>query len=220
MQDVGPTHWHMTRIMRRVLAPLQYSSVLEVGVGFGHNLPVIAAGRKLERLVGVDISGRALEHVRARCAGEFHQLDIVRGHLPERFELVCCALVLEHVSDDDAALVNLRKMSSKYLLLTTMAGDFHRYEPWERQMGHLRNYRPGQLEAKLQRHGWEVTRAVYWGFPFYTPLVRTLQNRMRATRELSAGSRAIARILRLVYFLNTSRRGDLLIVLARPNGSR
>src|SRR5581483_4936825 len=36
IQDLGPTHRHMTRIIRRLLAPLEYRSVLDVGVGFGH----------------------------------------------------------------------------------------------------------------------------------------------------------------------------------------
>ena len=127
LQDIGPTHRHMIRIMRRVLTPLRYESVLDVGVGFGHNLPVLIEGRELDRLTGVDLSERALNHVRARWPGEFHKLDITTERLPDTYELVYSALVMEHLVDDVGALRNLRKMASKYLLIITIGGNFERY---------------------------------------------------------------------------------------------
>jgi SAM-dependent methyltransferase len=216
LQDFGPVHRHMVRLMRRTLAPLDYASVLDVGVGFGHNLPVLTERRRIDRLAGIDISDRALEHVRVRWEGNFRRLDITTERLPEAYDLVCGALVLEHLHDDEAALANMRAMTSKYLLLATIAGDFKRYRRWERQVGHVRNYSPGELERKLAVAGFDVLHTVYWGFPLYSPIARTLQNRMPATRELSAGSRLIARILYPLFFLNSGRRGDLLLALARP----
>lgn len=216
LQEIGPTHRHMIRIMRGVLAPLSYESVLDAGVGFGHNLPVLTGGRALDRLAGVDVSERALEHVRANWAGEFHRLDITKERLPGTYELVCSALLLEHLVDDLAALQNLREMASKYLLIVTIGGNFKRYRRWEQQMGHVRNYATGELEGKLEAAGFELSAMIRWGYPFYSPVARTLQNRMIATHELSSGSRAIARMLYPLFFLNSSRRGDLLVALARP----
>jgi SAM-dependent methyltransferase len=203
--------------MRRMLAPLRYSSVLEVGVGLGHNLPTLTENRQLDRIAGVDVSERALEQVRARWSGDFRRLDITSEQLPASYDLVCCALVLEHLPDDEAALRNLHAMTSKYLLIATIAGDRERYRAWEEQVGHVRNYARGELEQKLARSRFGVLQTVYWGFPLYSPVSRTLQNRMRATRELSKPSLLLARILYALYFLNSSRRGDLLLVLARPH---
>jgi SAM-dependent methyltransferase len=220
IQDVGPVHRHMKRLLRRMVAPLRYDSVLDVGVGFGHNLPVLTAGRTVSRIAGIDFSDRALQHVRTRWRGEFVNLDIEKQKLDETFDLVCISLVMEHVLDDEAALRNLRAMTARYLLVVTIGGDFERYRPWEDQMGHVRNYAVGELEAKLQRAGFSVNQMVYWGFPFYTPIARTLQNRMKATHDLSASAKLIARALHAVYFLNSGRRGDLLIALAEPAGSQ
>jgi SAM-dependent methyltransferase len=206
----------MARIMKRMLAPLEYSSVLEIGVGLGHNLPLLTAGRRIERLAGIDISGRALDQVRRGWKGEFHKLDISAERLPGKFELVCCALVLEHVEDDMAALRNIRAMSERYFLVTTVGGPFERYRSWEEQMGHVRNYARGELERKLAGSGFSVIEMVRWGFPFYSPLARTLQNRMTASHELPPSARLIARILYRVFFLNSARRGDLLLALAQP----
>ncbi len=216
LQDIGPTHRHMIRIMRRLLAPLRYDSVLDVGVGFGHNLPVLTEGRRLSKTAGIDVSERALEHVRAGWSGEFHRLDVTADRLADAFELVCCALVMEHLEDDEAALRNMRAMCSRYLLIVTIGGAYDRYRPWEEQMGHVRNYQPGELERKLSAAGFDVLRMVRWGFPLYSPIVRLLQNRMRATHELSPSSRLIARILYPLFYLNSSRKGDLLIALSTP----
>jgi SAM-dependent methyltransferase len=216
LQDLGPTHRHMTRIMKRMLLPLRYSSVLEVGVGFGHNLPLLTTGKRVERLAGIDVSEVALGHVRRSWTGDFRRLDITVDRLSKTFELVCCALVIEHLHDDLAALRNIRAMSERYLLLTTIGGRYERYRAWEEQVGHVRNYGPGDLESKLASAGFSVVEIVRWGFPFYSPLARILQNRMKVTHELSEASRLIARVLYPVFFLNSTRRGDLLIVLAEP----
>ena len=87
-------------------------------------------------------------------------------------------------------------------------------------MGHVRNYQHGELERKLDSAGFEVLQVVYWGFPFYSPLSRILQNRMTATSRLPRSARAVARILYAVYFLNSRSRGDLVVALARPRLAR
>lgn len=216
IQDVGPVHRHMKRLMARMLAPLSYDSVLDVGVGFGHNLPVLTGGRSLSRIAGVDFSNRALEHVRQHWSGEFTRLDIESERLESTYDLVCASLVLEHVLDDQAALRNLRSMSNRYLLVTTIGGDFERYRRWEETQGHVRNYAPGELEAKLERGGFRLLEMIRWGYPFYTPIVRTLSNRMVPSHDLSLSAKAAAHLLYGLYFLNSHRRGDLLIALAGP----
>ncbi len=168
MQDVGPVHQHMKRLMKRLLEPLSYGSVLEVGVGFGHNLPVLTGQREITRLAGVDISRRAIEHVQARWTGDFRILDIENARLPESYDLTCISLVMEHVVNDLATLENLRAMTTKYLMITTIGGNYERYKPWEAQMGHVRNYARGELEQKLTASGFELLKALYWGFPFYS----------------------------------------------------
>jgi hypothetical protein len=105
-------------------------------------------------------------------------------------------------------------MAARHLVVTTMAGDYERHRPWEEQVGHVRNYRRGELEDRLRDAGFRVLRATYWGFPLYSPLVRRLQNHMRVSSSTGAATRALAAVLYRLYFLNSSRRGDLLIVHA------
>ena len=219
MQEHGPVHRHMRRILRGVLSGLAYRSAVDVGCGAGHNAGLLRAPGPLERLVGLDLSETALARARERDPrGEYVREDVQRGGLDETFDLVFSSLLLEHLADDEAALRNMRAMTGRWLVVSTMAGDFERYRAWDEQVGHLRNYARGELERKLERTGFVVQRAIYWGFPLYSPLVRRLQNRARATARLGPAGRLAAAALYPLFFLNSSRRGDLLIVLARPAG--
>jgi trans-aconitate methyltransferase len=215
-KDEGPVHRHMHRILRRILKDLDYEKVLDVGCGEGHNLPLLAQGRSLSAYTGIDISTHALEKAKGAVPfGSFHHLDIQQAHLDGSWDLVYCSLILEHLPDDVAALDNMRAMTGKYLVATTIAGDFDRYRAWDEVMGHVRNYRPGELEEKMVKAGFRVRQAIYWGFPFYNLLARALQNHAKVgTGEFNTATRLVARVLYWIYFLNSHRRGDLLTILA------
>jgi len=216
-QESGPVHRHLKRIVREVLAPLDYATVLDVGCGFGGNIALLEHGRPTVRVDGADISDLALEHARQGRTGSFHKLDVEKGRLDGQWDLVHSGLILEHIPDDEAALRNMRAMTRKYLVATTIAGDFERYRAWDEAVGHVRNYRRGELEAKLARAGFRVRRSIYWGFPFYSPLARTLQNHSREGLGRFRGhTYALAEALYWLYYLNSWSRGDIVVVAAEP----
>ena len=214
IQELGPVHRHMRRLTAGLLAELDYRDALEVGCGAGHNLALLAGHRPLANVAGADVSQEALRRARQRSDGDLFELDIETAALEGTWDLVFSSLVLEHLRDDVGALRHMCAMSARHLLLTTIAGPFDRYGPWERQVGHVRNYRPGELEGKLEQAGATVQRAIYWGFPFYSPISRLAQNRWRAEPSFSRSTRLVAQMLHAVYRMNSSRRGDLLIVHA------
>jgi len=77
------------------------------------------------RYIGGDIVPELVDEVRARHAGpgrEFRHLDLIRDPLPE-VDLVFCRDCLVHLSHADvrAALQNVVRSRSKYLLTTTFA---------------------------------------------------------------------------------------------------
>jgi SAM-dependent methyltransferase len=217
LQRFGPAQRHMRRLLRGMLGSLEYETVLDVGCGAGDSLSLLTEGRDLRRLCGVDVSVEALRRIRARFPGDFRELDIESERLDEGFDLVFSSLVLEHLPNDLEALHNMRSMTRRHLLVTTIAGSFERYRSWDERMGHVRNYQVGELEEKVTAAGFTVESAVYWGFPFYSPLVRLLQNRMSAEPSYGAVARGIAQLTYWLYFLNSRRRGDLLLLLAKTS---
>lgn len=215
MQCVGPVHRHVRRLLRELLADIEYGSALEVGCGAGHNFELLREGGRSVELSGADVSVEALDRAaQAWPHADLHQLDIEAGALERTWDLLLCSLVLEHVGDDVAALRNMRAMAGRHLLVATIAGDMARYLPWEERVGHVRNYVPGELEEKLAAAGFVVERTIHWGYPFYSPLGRLLQRRMRPSPEFGAGTRLAAWLLFGLYRLNSRHRGDLLLVRA------
>lgn len=216
IQRVGPTHKHLRRIYLRILKEVEYKSVVDVGCGSGANFPILCKGKEIDRLAGIDISSDCIESIKEKLHGEFRALDIQDSCLENKYDLVFCSLVLEHVIDDDKAIKNLYNMTRKYLLVTSIQGNFKKHEKWEKSQGHVRNYKQGELEKKLIKNGFEIKRKIEWGFPFYSPIVRFLQN---INPNVGVGkydfkTRVITHILYLLYFLNSFHKGDVLIVLA------
>lgn len=216
IEEIGPTHLHIRRLCRRLLMSLDFESVLDVGCGPGHNIPLLCEGRSVKRLAGVDISKEILDVAMQRYKNwSFHYLDIEKGHLDDQYDLVFCSLVLEHLIDDAAALRNLHAMTGKYLLLVTIQGNYERYARNEKLLGHLRNYRQGELVTRIKQENFRIIEKIEWGFPFYSPIGRLLCN-LSPKRSIGKSSfviRFIANVLYLLCFLNSSRKGDIIIVL-------
>ena len=106
-------------------------SVLDFGVGPGIVLARLLDGSTPRRVTGYDFSEAALAIARERIPfGHFSKLDIYEG-VDERFEVVVCTEVLEHLEYPDRALSTLLRMTSAggTVLLTVPDGriDHSRY---------------------------------------------------------------------------------------------
>lgn len=216
MRRYGPTGRHSRRIVRSMIAGLDCASVLDVGCGPGSLLEELRPLWPQARYSGADFSPAAVEAARRRAPwAEFARLDLVQGNLGQRFDLVLCTDVVEHIEDDVAAIGNLAAMTGRYLLVSTLQGRMRRFE---RMVGHCRNYAPGELQGKLRAAGLEIERVVEWGFPFFSPLYRDLLETLggQGTEgRYGPGRRALAGLLYQLFRLNAHGRGDYLFVLAR-----
>ena len=163
-------------------------------------------------------SSSAIELARRRVPdGDFRVLDITRISLDTKYDLVVCSEVLEHIPNDVIAIQNIRKMTNKYLLVSTPQG---RMREFEKHIGHIRNYAPGELVNKIQLSGFTVVSIVEWGFPFYSPLYRNfldLTGSKGTTGEFGPFRKLLAKLIYLLFLLNSSKRGDEIFVLAKVN---
>lgn len=217
MKKFGPFSRHLRRLILDLIRPLQFEAVLDVGCGQGAFLADLQKEFPRVRPYGVDLSRTAIALARARVrGGEFRVLDLASEHLAQKFDLVICSEVLEHIPDDVAAMRHLAAMTGKYLVVTTVQG---RMRASEALMGHVRNYARGELARKLASSGLRVTRTIEWGFPFYSPLYRDFLDRIgnRGTAGKYGFTRKmIAQGLYALFLLNSTRRGDEILVLAEP----
>ncbi len=219
MRQYGPMARHVRRLILQVIRDLSFGSVLDVSCGGGELLREIAVRYPAVELAGTEYSQRRLGVAAQHIPPErLYQLDLVTEALDRQFDLVVCSEVLEHIADDRAAIANLRRMTHRYLLITTVQGPFYEYE--RQSVGHVRSYTRADLETKIQEAGFRIVKTIEWGWPLYSPLYRSLLALIQAkgtTGVYGPLRKFVAWVLYVIFLLNSHRRGDELVVLAEVN---
>jgi len=218
MKKYGPMSRHVRRIIKKLIRPLEFKTVCDVGCGQGSLLLELMEDFPGIEPNGTDISSSAVELANHKVPqGDFFVLDLVTDFVPRKFDLVICSEVVEHIEDDVSAMRNLCRMTGKYLVITTVQGRMRRFEAEE--VGHVRNYRRGELAAKLREAGFEVLKTVDWGWPLYSPLYRNfleMTGSKGTTGEFGTGRKLVATFLYYLFHLNLPVWGDEIFILARP----
>ncbi len=220
MQDVGPVHRHNRQIIVDLIRPLGVKSILDAGCGNGANLEAIQRQLEITDVTGIDLSENALSIARRRVRGEFKAVNLETEKLDRTFDLVLTSQVIEHVIDDDGFLMKLRDMAGRYVIVATLQG---RMRKSEAHIGHVRNYTRRGLEEQMQRAGFKIERVIEWGFPFYSPIYRTLIEYVGGNAkeiEYNRKDKFIADALFQLYRLNSSRCGDVLTILGSVDENR
>ncbi len=180
MKVYGPSsRWLRTLIgdhLRRLERRGEHFRVIDVGCGEGTTTNFLAQQIESCEVLGIDRSEMGIECARSRY--QRSNLSFLReertatfpGHA---FHLVTCFEVLEHAEDWRALTNELARLSSRYILVSFPTG---RMRPFERNVGHLRNFRRGQFERFALEIGFEPISVYYAGFPFYSPIFRDLCN--------------------------------------------
>lgn len=214
-----PSGVHRRRLVADWVAPLAPATILDAGCGPGHMLDYLRRRvPSAQHLVGVDHSSVTVAENRRRLPwGRFETVDLGVAALPERFELVVCSEVLEHIPDGEAGLAHLVAMTGRYLMLTVPTGPLY---PLEAGFGHFRHYVLDELVRAVEKHGLTVRRAEAWGFPFMTAFKATANLMPQQTMNtFGAGAwswpkKAVGALLTGLFYLNVPRRGPQLLLLA------
>ncbi len=215
MQELGPVHRHTIRTIAKAVCELDVTSVIDVGCGNGAVLEALQAIQQIEEVYGVDLSSAAIEVAQSRVKGTFHVMDFLTEGIDRKFDLVISSQVIEHIEDDNAFIERLRAITSKYCFVGTMQG---RMRDSEQTIGHVRNYTREELEDKLARAGFSIERVIEWGFPFYSPLYRTVSEYLPGNHQkadFSRLDRVVASLLFQLYRLNSASHGDVIMILAK-----
>ena len=217
MKRLGPASRHTRRIIRKLMEPLTFQSVLDAGCGNGTLLQSLDLSPTVD-VWGVDISNQALVLAQSNRPVIFRRLDLSTMALDRQFDLVVCSEVLEHIHDDSAAAANLRRMCARDLIVSAPTGKFGADD---RTNGHVRRYSASSIRRLLESSGFDIIRLVEWGFPVYTLVYRHLLN--ATSRKMRIGTygvrrRAMAELLYLLLFFSFPWRGGRVFVHGRAHG--
>jgi ubiquinone/menaquinone biosynthesis C-methylase UbiE len=237
MLEVDEHHWWYRgrrRIIRAELERLALppdASVLDAGCGSGRTMEDLV---EYGRVYGVEVDPDATEIARARGVGEVREGRIEELPFDDAmFDLITCLDVLEHVPDDRAALVELRRVCQPGgWLLATVPAYPGLWSLHDRINHHYRRYEQGTLRAAAVDAGWLVRRVTYF-FSFLLPpaaIVRLAQRRRAEDDykpDLTIGPPWLNTILEQLLRIEASWLGrgatlpaglSLLAVLQDPGG--
>ena len=219
----SPAPRHRRRLLRQWIDGLDFVDVLDAGCAQPFLLREILA-RHTAQGYGCDLSDQVIAANRSvlpEC--DFRTLDLTTDTWPDgqRFDLVICSEVLEHLADWPAAVANLIRMTRKHLLITVPGGPLR---TMDRMVGHLQHFRGPELVAELERHGCQVRRERYWGWPMhsvYKAAISTLSpaalyDTFSGGTQYGPWKRLLSELLYRLFFLNDcADRGCQLLIHAQ-----
>jgi SAM-dependent methyltransferase len=150
--------------------------VLDLGCGEGSTTGFLATVLSPASVLGIDRSETGIQCAQGRYQRSnlnFVCTEDTSALADHSFDLVTCFEVLEHVEDWRAMTREMARLTSGYLMVSFPAG---RMRPFERNVGHLRNFRRGQFERFAGSLGLRPVALYYAGFPFFSPLFREACN--------------------------------------------
>jgi SAM-dependent methyltransferase len=187
---LAPNAWLRFDLVERML-PAGVTDVLEIGCGRG------AFGARLARrytYLGVEPDLESCEVARQRvaAAGAGEVRNVTVEELGDaRFDLVCAFEVLEHIEDDAAAVKDwLTRVRPGGWLLLSVPADQHRYNAFDKLVGHFRRYDPEVMAALLASCGLTDVSVRRYGYPLnsVTEAARVMVGKRRLAQAATAAS--------------------------------
>lgn len=219
MKVYGPVSRHSRRIILSLIGQLKFKSVLDVGCGTGLLLSEIKNEYKDVKLFGTDVSPMVLRFANLNIPqGQFFKNDISKVKLNIKADLILCCDVLEHIKDYKNALININASCNKYFLLTTLQ---NRMRGFEKNVGHVRNFQKNGLIQELNNTGFAIIKIIEWGFPFYSPIYRSLFS-VKGVEGFTYGKynlfkKIVTSFIYYLFYFNSFRKGDTLIILCKKS---
>lgn len=179
MKRLGPaSRWLRSLIRDQVRAIRErgnIASILDVGCGEGTITWDLAKYFPDAQTTGIDFSSAGIDCARASYSlPRLRYLhDVTSQALDDRYDLVTAFEVLEHVEDWHDVLGRMAAAARQFVLVSFPLG---RMRPFEVHVGHLRNFRRGEVEEFMRSKGFRSAQVFQAGFPFYSPLYREACN--------------------------------------------
>lgn len=151
-------------------------SAADIGCGVGNKTAQIAKYFDKAKVTGFDFSEPGI-----RTAKNYYGIknlnfitgDVTKTRTKSSYDLISAFELLEHIKDWKALADSLIKINNQYFLISVPVG---RMRPYEKYIGHYRNFKRGEIENFMESRGYETVKTFYAGFPFYSPITRELSN--------------------------------------------
>lgn len=162
--------WHRAKraLVKQFIPAGTRLNILDIGCGTGKLLEEL---QKNGEVWGVDMSEAAISLCHRRGLTHVRTGKLPGLNLAQRFDVIICLDVLEHIKDDHQAIKNITKLLKPggKLILTVPAYQWL-YSYWDKILHHYRRYSPQQLTRCFLGSGLEITKLSFV-YSFLLPLV-------------------------------------------------
>lgn len=179
-------------------------SVLDVGCGTCAQ--TLALLKRKYDVYAIDSSKRMVRNARevlrnAGFSAEFvHHVDLFKIPRDQKFDIVICLDVLEHIEDDYKAfecLCNTLNKNGKILISVPALKSL--YSRKDREIGHYRRYSKGRLISLFNRCNIKIEKIKNWNFvgifPVFISIVKNKRVNERFRYNQNSGSKFINKLL-------------------------
>ncbi len=144
--------------------------ILEIGCSSGQFMLQLSQ-KGYQNVVGIDISGEAVrlcqESGLAATVMDAQRLDFQ----DKSFDLVTASDVLEHLRDENQALLEWRRVLKPGGRLVVFVPAFmFLWSKHDVANNHYRRYRLHELKEALLKNGFVIERSSYWNFSLFLPI--------------------------------------------------
>ena len=173
----GNAKWeyYLLRCILKYLDKNNISNLLDVGCGQGNKTLYLSDYLGNIKAIGLDSSHTGINLAKQVYSNK-KNLEFIEMNLDDfsskseiKYDIVSALEVLEHIEDWQTLLSKMTNICNRYILLTFPTG---RMRDYEKNIGHLRNFKRGEVEEFLFNKGFKAIKTFYSGFPLYTPLAR------------------------------------------------
>lgn len=169
MAAVDERHWWysarrkvLANLIRRTGQPPKDASILELGCGTGHNLPMLAQFGRVDALE-LDDEARAVAERRIGRKVMSDPLPELKEVLDRHYDLIAALDVIEHIDDDAAALAAIAtklKPGGKFVM--TVPAHQWMWSAHDVVNHHKRRYSKRQLRGLINRSPLRLDRIGYF----------------------------------------------------------
>lgn len=164
MAALDQTHWWyiarrqiLSDTIRRSIKLPHSARILEIGCGTGHNFSMLGSFGTVDGLE-VDDEARTLAARRLGRPVGNARLPELQGIQDQSYDLVALLDVLEHVSNDDAALSSIaRKLKPGGRILLTVPANRWMWSAHDKVHHHFRRYNANDLKEVIAAAGLEAS---------------------------------------------------------------
>ncbi len=168
----GPLGQYLMGLIENLFGEVEGKKALDIGCGYGYyTSKLLQLGYAVDAIdispEHIDITKRRIKETANYSNANLHNVDLFEFDTKEKYDVIICLEVLEHLEKDIKALklMNAWLKDDGALIISVP----HREDLWnfrDEMSGHLRRYSKDEMKKKLDMANFKVKKMLCYGFPF------------------------------------------------------